>query len=585
MKKRAFSLILVLSVFCTVFSTVSLQSVLAVNAWPNVTIQAESSQTVHDTGSLSGDSWTCTPGLNTAGFMAYGQDVNSVSFGKTRALFTLKVNNNAGSNDLACRIEVKDKANSTILTYKDIRKNQFYNANTYQNFPLDFFQTTSGRVLEFRVYWYGTVGTTFDRVTVESQNYYWQAENASLISHITGSATGDGWKSVPGTDSADTYMIYGPYASYVPAGDQYAIYRMKIDQTAGNANDIVAQIDVNDYTTGTIVASEDVHRGDFQAGNTYQTFYAHYIQQDGHSMEYRVRWKGNATVTVDYVGVESITYFREDWMGSLSDGINLSKINMPGTHDSGATVEPIAGVAKCQDMTIAQQLRTGVRYLDIRCRHISDSFAIHHGSVYQNLNFDDVLTACYDFLNQYPSETIVMHVKEEYDPTNNTRSFEQTFDSYVAQNPSKWHLGETLPNLEDVRGKIVLVRRFGATSWPKGIEAQSWQDNTTFAINGNLAKLYIQDQYKTSTSTKWTKITDHFNLAKSSQYPDWLFINYASGTDGLIPNVANYASQINPKIRSYFFANTTGRYGIVPMDFVSFNLAFPIITSNFHVAT
>ena len=86
-----------------------------------------------------------------------------------------------------------------------------------------------------------------------------------------------------------------------------------------------------------------------------------------------------------------------NWMSALQDNVSLSQISVPGTHDSGATVEFPSGTAKTQNLTIAEQLSIGVRFLDIRCRHIDDSFAIHHGPVYQKLNFDDVLNAVYAF--------------------------------------------------------------------------------------------------------------------------------------------------------------------------------------------
>ena len=155
------------------------------------------------------------------------------------------------------------------------------------------------------------------------------------------------------------------------------------------------------------------------------------------------------------------------WMTDLPDNTSLAQISIPGTHDAGARFEPVAGTAKCQDLTIPQQLDAGIRFLDIRCRHIDNAFAIHHGSVYQNLNFQDVLNACKSFLNSHPGETIIMCVKEEHTPSNNTRSFEQTFDSYVAANPSRWYLGASVPNLGTVRNKIVLLRRFGASAPPK----------------------------------------------------------------------------------------------------------------------
>jgi 1-phosphatidylinositol phosphodiesterase len=164
-----------------------------------------------------------------------------------------------------------------------------------------------------------------------------------------------------------------------------------------------------------------------------------------------------------------LSFSLNSWMSVVADQTSIAAISIPGTHDSGATQEQVAGTAKCQNLSITDQLNVGVRYLDIRCRHIDNAFAIHHGAIYQNLNFNDVLNACINFLNSHPTETIIMSVKEEHTPSNNTRSFEQTFDAYVQQNPAKWDLGNNIPTLGSIRGKIRLLRRFSGSS-PKGIE-------------------------------------------------------------------------------------------------------------------
>lgn len=82
---------------------------------------------------------------------------------------------------------------------------------------------------------------------------------------------------------------------------------------------------------------------------------------------------------------------------------------------------------RTQRLSLPDQLESGIRALDIRCRHVSDSFNIYHGSVYQRANFDDVLTAVVNFLKKNPGETVLMRVKEEHEPTHNTRTFEETF--------------------------------------------------------------------------------------------------------------------------------------------------------------
>ncbi|WP_099049864.1 phosphatidylinositol-specific phospholipase C [Chryseobacterium indologenes] len=273
------------------------------------------------------------------------------------------------------------------------------------------------------------------------------------------------------------------------------------------------------------------------------------------------------------------------WMSGLQDNISISKISIPGTHDSGARVDPpvLSGTAKTQDLSIAEQLNAGVRFLDIRCRHIDNAFAIHHGAIYQNLNFDDVLNACYAFLNSHPSETIIMSVKEEYDPSNNTRSFEQTFDAYVQKNPSKWDLGANIPTLGSVRGKIKLLRRFSSGT-TKGINASPWADNTTFDINNSGVQLKVQDYYKvTNNDDKWNGISSLLNEAKNNTNGK-LFVNFTSGyKPGIfgIPSIPTVSNNINPRLKTFFQNNTQGSFGIMPIDFVNAELSELIVKTNF----
>ena len=80
------------------------------------------------------------------------------------------------------------------------------------------------------------------------------------------------------------------------------------------------------------------------------------------------------------------------WMYYVNDSTSLANLTIPGSHDSGALYEPVAGTAICQNLSIREQLDIGVRYLDIRLRQYGNALVVHHGSVYQHQNFDDVLT-------------------------------------------------------------------------------------------------------------------------------------------------------------------------------------------------
>lgn len=269
------------------------------------------------------------------------------------------------------------------------------------------------------------------------------------------------------------------------------------------------------------------------------------------------------------------------WLTALPDSTVLSRLTLPGTHDTCARVG--GGLAACQTLSLAEQLAAGVRFIDIRCRHIDDVFAIHHGSVFQNLYFGTgVQDVCADFLAANPGETIIMSVKEEYTSSNITRTFEQTFDNYVSQRPAIWHLGNTVPTLGAVRGKVVLFRRFSAGS-AKGLAAASWPDDATFDIAG-AADISVQDEYAVPTllpwdiSAKWDAVSALLDRAAGDTTAR-MFVNFASGASVLaFPNAV--ADRINPKLAAKLAGSFPNRLGAVLMDFPTDALIARLIALN-----
>jgi 1-phosphatidylinositol phosphodiesterase len=154
------------------------------------------------------------------------------------------------------------------------------------------------------------------------------------------------------------------------------------------------------------------------------------------------------------------------WMSAQPDQISLAALTLPGTHDTMALYEPLAGTAKAQTMSLAEQYDAGIRYVDIRCVDVEDVFQIYHGIEFEQATFDDVLDTTFAFLDAHPTETIVMSVKQEADDNGATQSFEATFDDYVTKQASRWYTEDAVPTLGEVRGEIVLLRRFGAEQTP-----------------------------------------------------------------------------------------------------------------------
>lgn len=220
------------------------------------------------------------------------------------------------------------------------------------------------------------------------------------------------------------------------------------------------------------------------------------------------------------------------WMSSLSDDSALNQLTLPGSHDSCAyTVED--ALAKTQGATLEEQLTRGVRVLDIRCRHEGDVFHINHARIPLGLMFDDVIAVCAGFLAQHPGECIVMSVKDECGTQDCTRSFAQTFESYIERYAEvRWYLGDTIPRLGEVRGSIVLLRRFASES-ALGIDLSMWPDNATFELDRPGAAFAIQDEFRvpveTSIDYKYRAIEALLALNGQSTIERWV-VNFCSGT-------------------------------------------------------
>ncbi|MBZ9596657.1 phosphatidylinositol-specific phospholipase C [Streptomyces erythrochromogenes] len=240
----------------------------------------------------------------------------------------------------------------------------------------------------------------------------------------------------------------------------------------------------------------------------------------------------------------------QDWMAGLGDATALQRMTIPGTHDSGATRGGL--YVACQNTSIAQQLDSGIRFLDVRCRVTGGSFAIHHGSFFQDLMFGDVLVACRNFLAAHPGETVLMRVKQEYSGESDA-TFRAVFDDYLDNRGWRplFRIADALPTLGQARGRVVLLADNG------GLPGLRYGDGNVFDI---------QDDWNAEPFAKRGKIENHFR--KAVQQPGKLFVNYVS-TSAYMPPRWN-SDRLNPQVHAFVdgaeMAGRTG-LGIVPMDF------------------
>ena len=221
-------------------------------------------------------------------------------------------------------------------------------------------------------------------------------------------------------------------------------------------------------------------------------------------------------ITVYHPGQHHLTIaFRDSyrsWMRSLQDDIPLSALSIPGTHNSPTYHKALPSV-RCQLVPVSEQLRKGVRFLDIRVQPehhkipLRDEMILVHGvfpiSLTGPRHFRPVVDEVLKFLEDNPSETVIMSVKREGTGPSTDQRLSRILRDHYAGDVNKWFTAPRVPYLGEARGKIVLIRRFhldeslltewGGAGW--GINADTWADNSPYSLcpSGDVC---IQDFYE-----------------------------------------------------------------------------------------
>ena len=213
---------------------------------------------------------------------------------------------------------------------------------------------------------------------------------------------------------------------------------------------------------------------------------------------------------------------KSKWMNNIRDSVKLSEIAIPGTHDSGSHTGK-TDMVDTQCMNFQQQLDFGIRFFDIRVRHIGNGFALHHGVVYLGLVFNNFLDAAQSFLNNNPSEVVLFRIRKEHtDGDGNTRSMRDTLAAYLKNYNRYLKTSDSSITLDSARGKFIIL--------------SDYSEFNEFGINyGNMDK---QDNYNLGTNWdlygKWESINQQLAKALSGNN-DQLYGNFLSGSGGSFP--------------------------------------------------
>ena len=270
---------------------------------------------------------------------------------------------------------------------------------------------------------------------------------------------------------------------------------------------------------------------------------------------------------------------RSDWMGALEDGAKLNSLTLPGTHDSGArhSLAEISG--KCQSLPIAEQLKIGVRFLDIRLQLVNNELRVVHSFTDQLTDFEDVLEDMTAFVRDHESEFLIVSIKEDADPKRSDQAFSEVLEAMLLSH-QEINSARTLPEtVGEARGGIHIMARYKDASI--GLPCyDGWVDDDSFA----LGDLYIQDNYRVSDTTeKITDIRQTYAVAQEETYS--LVLNFTSCyLESCFPPIyaglpAHDINRDTLLAVSDEFEN--GPLGILVCDFITTELADAIIGRNF----
>lgn len=293
----------------------------------------------------------------------------------------------------------------------------------------------------------------------------------------------------------------------------------------------------------------------------------------------------------------------KNWMSELPGSLNISQINIPGTHDSCAFRVQFPILSKCQNMSISEQLNSGIRFLDIRVEKDSKKLKLVHDiadcktpeSKGEKLFLDKVIKYCKTFLSENSSETILLSYKRD-DGANQEETFDIFFEEYLDNDPI-WYKENRVPTLNEVRGKIVLLNRDNIdknnenyTDFNTGINLSNWvyqkENIERIYEEARLSKrdgtptemtFFVQDLYGLTPQNKWNFAISPF--INSPPEKDGILITFFS-CSSLFSNPKRSAGYINKKLSDATLQKAK-KYGWIIMDYPTKKFIKEIINSNF----
>lgn len=309
-----------------------------------------------------------------------------------------------------------------------------------------------------------------------------------------------------------------------------------------------------------------------------------------------------------------------DWMSKLKGNPCITRLAIPGTHDSGAYQWTIKPMTRAQTLSIPEQLEIGVRAFDIRCAATYGSegtwtglamdvlggptrrdmqgligearttYNVFHGPFDQGISVADVVAQISTFLDAHPGETVFLLLKQE----NGSVDISDDINAIVSQG-----LGDKLfkvsehgarthhsrwPKLDDCRGKVLVFSRLKKPT-KDHYDTRGWPNNPAKAVLSQIGgvrvqadprTIYIQDLYNSPPlDDKKRAVSDLLQEASGANTEFGLYFNFTSLVWKPWEPVWSGSTHMTPYLRTKIAGA-----GLICVDAVTDKLAAHIIDWN-----
>ena len=312
----------------------------------------------------------------------------------------------------------------------------------------------------------------------------------------------------------------------------------------------------------------------------------------------------------------------EKWMSNLPDDKKILLINIAGSHDSTAYCMNFFGsvFAKCQDLNIVDQLKIGVRKFDIRvaennnwayscgineivsdydldlicCHGICNCYYINDSGAKNNIAFKHVLLDLKNFLEENPSETIILSVTSgRGNKYNHIKRAAAIFDKLVGDISINYNKNLTLG---ETRGKIINVSyKTNQLSYDdKPIYNEGFGGTGLEEIHRSFVPEFTYEGFKADGKLKAEEVKEFLRIyditfkkadeelkTNIDKYPFFYCTSCTGEYESIAPFPKTQADIVNAFLLNYDFKKGN-YYGWLDIDFIDADIAKKIIDTNFY---